>query len=325
MALMTALDRAKAAAIFAAYGLELESLTALPDKGTVNSNFRCRASGQSWFLRINEGKTEAHVEREAVLVGRLRAAGFPTPEIVARVADAPVSVAGKPVTLFPWLEGREARAGEVKVAGEGLGRLHRAAATLGDFVLPDDQYSLAALEGRLDSLGALTTSASASAELVAEVGECAALIGEELALAVGERASARAQLPRGLVHQDLFPDNVLVDGHGALLAVLDLEQATAGAWVYDLAVAILAWAWDDERHQPIHGAEAALLAAYQHFRPLSDGERVALPSELRLAAARFLLTRLTDVTLRPGVDPDLRRRKDHRHYLARLLYWRGRA
>src|SRR6185312_7170448 len=97
-----------------------------------------------------------------------------------------------------------------------------------------------------------------------------------------DRARRRRTLPSGLIHQDLFPDNVLVDGGGALVAVLDFEQATWGMYVYDLAVAINAWCWTGSRiHKP---AVDALLAAYEALRPLDHSERTRLVDEARLGA-----------------------------------------
>src|SRR5512144_982709 len=104
--LLTRLDEGEARAVCEAYGLVLESLEPLPAHGTVNSNFRLRASGRLWFLRLNEGKREADVAGEVALVDRLRAHGMPTPEIVrARDGRAIVPAAGRPATLFPWLAG----------------------------------------------------------------------------------------------------------------------------------------------------------------------------------------------------------------------------
>ena len=82
MALRTPLDEVEARAVCDAYGLALESFEPLPALGTVNSNFRVRASGRVWFLRLNEGKRDADVAGEVALVDRLRAHGLPTPEIM---------------------------------------------------------------------------------------------------------------------------------------------------------------------------------------------------------------------------------------------------
>jgi Ser/Thr protein kinase RdoA (MazF antagonist) len=96
-------------------------------------------------------------------------------------------------------------------------------------------------------------------------------------------------------------------------AILDCEQATRGPLLYDVAVTLNAFCWDGQKiDEP---AAEALLSAY------GATERGALVEECRLAAARFAITRITDVFLPEGVDPDLRRRKDWRDYAARLQWW----
>ena len=75
-------------------------------------------------------------------------------------------------------------------------------------------------------------------------------------------------------------------------------------------------------HKP---AADSVLLAYEAVRPLDHSERSRLIDEARLAAARFAITRITDVFLPEGVDPDLRKRKDFREYIRRLEYWINQA
>lgn len=309
MALRTRLEEGEARTLLDAYGLALESLEPLPAHGTVNSNFRVRASGRVWFLRLNEGKREADVAAEVALVDRLRAHDLPTPEILrTRDGRAVLVAAGRPVTLFPWLAGHEAQPNAkepatVALVGNALARLHRAGWGMGADELPRNHYALDELERRLESF--------ADDLRVADV---VPALRYEL-----DRARRRRPSVSGLIHQDLFPDNVLVDGDGALVAVLDFEQATHGTLVYDLAVAINAWCWTGSRiHKP---AADTVLAAYEALRPLDHSERARLVDEGRLAAARFAITRITDVFLPEDVDPELRKRKDFREYIRRLEWW----
>jgi homoserine kinase type II len=309
MALRTPLDEAQARSLLDRYGLALESIEPLPSRGTVNSNFRVRASRRLWFLRLNEGKRDEDVAGEIALVDHLRARGLRTPEIMRTRDGQPiVTAAGKPATLFPWLDGHEAapdptRPASVALVGTTLAQLHRAGWGMTPADLPRNHYSLDELERRLESFADDRRVSAAVTPLRYEL----------------IRARRRRPMVTGLIHQDLFPDNVLVDGAGELLAVLDFEQATHGALVYDLCVGLNAWCWTGAAIDK--SAADAVIAAYEKLRPLDWNERTRIVDEARLAAARFAITRITDIELADGVDPDLRRRKDYREYLRRLEYW----
>ena len=127
----------------------------------------------------------------------------------------------------------------------------------------------------------------------------------------------RAAATHGIIHGDLFRDNVLWAGP-QIAAILDFEQASGGSLAYDLAVCINDWCWDGG---PRIDLAAALVAGYQRVRPLTDADREALPVELRAAAARFTITRITDVYLARVANPE----KDFRAFLARCEAWRGPA
>jgi homoserine kinase type II len=310
MALITPLSDEEMRRVLAFYSLALESFTPLPGKGTVNTNFEVRASGRRYFLRVNEGKSAADALAEGRLVAALRRGGVPTPEVLTAPGGAHVEAGGKPVTLFPWIDGHEAHAAAdepatVAVVGRALALVHQAGRALAPAELPRNHYSLEELERRL-----------ATFDGDPRFADVVPLIAAELARAHRRR---RESAPGGLIHQDLFPDNLLVDERGELAAILDLEQATGGPFAYDLAVSLNAWCWDGREIR--REAADAVLAAYERARPLEAAARAALVDEARLAAARFTITRITDVFLPDGVDEDLRRRKDYREYTRRLAYW----
>src|SRR5262249_31525665 len=145
-------------------------------------------------------------------------------------------------------------------------------------------------------------------------------------------APIRGAAARGIIHGDLFRDNVLWDGP-RLVAILDFEQASGGSFAYDLAVCLNDWCWrpgpdragpeEPQRGGPreVNGVNrvlvGALLAGYQRRRPLPDADRAALPVEMRAAAARFTITRITDVYLARVDNPE----KDFRAFLARCEAW----
>lgn len=127
-------------------------------------------------------------------------------------------------------------------------------------------------------------------------------------------------LPRGIIHADLFPDNVFFrEQHFA--AAIDFYFACTDFWAYDLAIVLNAWAMD--RQARWHPKKAsAILAAYHAKRPLSEHEMHALPILCLGAALRFFLTRLHDWhATQAGA---LVKAKDPREYSAKMSYFLAR-
>ncbi len=97
-----------------------------------------------------------------------------------------------------------------------------------------------------------------------------------------------ADLPRGILHGDLFPDNVI--GDGSVAAILDLEEAFIGPCAFDLIMAFVGFGWDGK--EAVHERWIVLLEGYESVRPLSKEEKLALPAlhkyaTLSIAAWRY--------------------------------------
>jgi homoserine kinase type II len=311
----TQLGVAEAEALAGRFGLGAVRALAPIVAGTINSNFALDTDAGRYFLRINEGKSEAEVAWEAELVGVLAAAGVPAPVPLVPTGDPDrryVAWQGSFVSVFAWCPGRHLAPAEVTPAhaaelGRALARLHLA----GDAIPParrrESRYAFAALGERLDRIAAAARADAALAEVVATLADERAVLTAA--------APARAAATAGVIHGDLFRDNVLWEA-GRITAVLDFEQASAGSFAYDLAVCLNDWCWVDG---PVANLATALVAGYQDVRALAPAEVIALPIEVRAAAWRFTITRLTDVYL-PGIDnPD----KDFREFYRRLVAWRG--
>ncbi|MDX1542253.1 MAG: phosphotransferase, partial [Geminicoccaceae bacterium] len=158
----------------------------------------------------------------------------------------------------------------------------------------------------------------------------AARCGEADQVAPGLEAEIRGELeafghgwpedlPRGVIHADLFPDNVFFE-NGAITGLIDFYFACTDLLAYDIAVCLNAWCFEPDRAFNITKARH-LLRGYVERRPLEDAELRALPLLARGAALRFLLTRLFD--WQNQVAGALVRPKDPLEYLDKLRFHRG--
>jgi homoserine kinase type II len=132
-------------------------------------------------------------------------------------------------------------------------------------------------------------------------------------------ASWPKALPAGVIHADMFNDNVFFL-HDRLSGIIDFYFACNDFLAYDVAICLNAWCFEPDNAFNATKARA-LLQAYDRVRVLGSDERQALPILARGAALRFMLTRLYDWAHTP---PDaLVKRKDPNEYLARLRFHRG--
>lgn len=330
MAPRTTLGLEEVRELLRAYGLRALGLMPIP-RGTINSNYRVDTEAGPLFLRVCEGKTEREVRYEADLLWHLNTAGLPTPALwrtrrgepfVLLRHSPPGDGPGKPVMLMRWAEGEELSeaaigAAEAHAVGVLLARLHRTGA--GFRQRREGIYTQEHIRARVRRLHLDPRVPDGTVEYLQR---------ELLHL---ERARRR-DLPAGLGHNDLFPDNVFFAPRRwpsrtrQVAWLLDLEQAATLPHAYDLAVALLSFCAAPGAGGPPDAPERlgpfrrpllqALLAGYQSLRPLSEAERRGLHDEARFAALRFTVTRLTDVHLGP---PGLAGAgKDYREFLRRL-------
>lgn len=259
------------------------------EAGTVNTSYALRLGDRPWFLRLYEEQGFAGAEAEADLLVHLAAAGVPTPAPEAgRDGRRVRTLAGKPAALFRWVEGqmlcqRAVTAESARAVGVALAKVHRAGAPAGS-PLGAGRFGPTDLAARCDRVA---TSSDAAARSLAEP-----LRAAFLAFA----ARRDPALPSGLVHGDLFRDNVLWEG-GRIAALLDFESAFVGPFVYDLAVTVLSWSFGDALLPEV---ARALVEGYRAERELEPSERAAFHDEAVFAAMRFTTTRITDDAIRVG-------------------------
>jgi homoserine kinase type II len=130
-----------------------------------------------------------------------------------------------------------------------------------------------------------------------------ALINDELLF---QAANNPDSLPQGVIHADLFRDNVLFADNHRISGILDFYSACTGALLFDIAITANDWCCEDGNIN--HEKFAALLATYESLRPLEQLEKQHLQTMFRAAALRFWLSRLEhQLYPRPG---EITRQKD---------------
>jgi homoserine kinase type II len=318
MAVYTELAPDEIAAVLSAYGLPAPARVVPEPRGYVNTNHHVWAGGSRFFLRLAEASGDEDVAFEAEVLRFLGEARFPAPRLLHTAGGAPAArVRGKHALLFAYAPGEELLPGAVAAehcrrVGAELGRLHDLAS--GFTSARANPYGLARVAAWLAEVRGDPAEAEVRAALP--------LLEDELA-----RAAALPGAPRGLVHGDLFVDNVLWIG-GRVSAVLDWEMSCVEALVYDLAVALSAWCWEEGPRGAgpglVAARVAALAAGYRERRRLEPETAAALLPFARFAALRFTASRLAALRA-----PDLGRarapRKDWRPYRDQLLALRALA
>ena len=310
MAVYTDVSAEDLGGFLAAYDLgELLSYKGIAE-GVENSNFIIHTRRGYFILTLYEKRVNAHdLPFFLALMEHLAARGLNCPQPVRnRRGEAAGTLAGRPAAIVTFLEGmwlRRPGAGHCAAVGEALARLHVAGA---DFAMR--RRNALSVEGWRP----LYETAHGRGDAL-QPGLSQAIATE---LSHLEKAWPH-DLPQGVIHADLFPDNVFFL-NDTLSGLIDFYFACTDTLVYDVAICLNAWCFEaDHSYNVTKGRN--LLQAYARVRPLSREEHRALPLLARGAAMRFLLTRLVDwLAVPPGA---LVKPKDPMEYVRKLRFHQG--
>ena len=276
-------------------------------EGVENSNFLVHTTRGYFFLTLYEKRVApADLPFFLGLMEHLAGRGLTCPQpIKSRSGDVVGTLAGRPAAMVTFLDGMSIRHPSVAhcaAVGEAVATLHLAGA---DFALKRPN----ALS--VNGWRPLAEAAAGRADTVQPgLGDA---IASELARLEG---SWPRDLPQGVIHADLFPDNVFFLGD-RLSGLIDFYFACTDTLAFDVVICLNAWCFEPDHSYNVTKGRA-LLQAYAKARPLSAGERQALPLLARGAALRFLLTRLVDwLNVPPGA---LVRPKDPLEYFRKLRF-----
>jgi homoserine kinase type II len=310
MAVYTEVGEDELAKFLAGYELgEMMSLKGIAE-GVENTNYLLHTSGGYFILTLYEKR----VKREDLpffigLMEHLATRGINCPQPVKNKQGAALGeLAGRPATLVTFLEGLSIRRPDGRhcgALGEARAELHRAGP--GFAIRRENGLGSA-------SWPQLAASAEKRADEIAP--GLAALLRNEAAALVKDWPK---DLPAGVIHADLFPDNVFFLSD-RLSGLIDFYFACNDLLAYDVAICLNAWCFEIDGSFNVTKGRA-LLSGYNAVRKLELKEVAALPMLARGAALRFLLTRTIDWLNVPAGA--LVRPKDPNEYLKKLNFHRS--
>jgi len=305
MSVYTKLSRTDIQTILADY--QLGSLAGFEGiaAGIENSNFFIDTNSGRYVLTIFERMNETELPYFMRLMKHLAAAGLSCPDVMLRLDHSLLfETHGKQGCIVSCLTGKTLdRLNEIQLRSSGklLARLHLAGADFAEY--RGNPAGFDWLTEKIDKILIKTRTIYGQ--------DAAMLLSDELAF---QHACNRDSLPQGVIHGDLFVDNILFKGDTAS-GIIDFYYAHRAPFAMDIAITLNAQAvlLGDDDPSRMH----AFLAGYESLRPLQEIERRALPRLLRLGALRFWVSRLYDA-IYPR-DGAMTRTKDPEEYRRKLL------
>jgi homoserine kinase type II len=283
MAVYTTVDDLALEAFLSAYDLGRVLSFAGIAEGVENSNYLLRTEKAHFILTLYEKRVDADdlpffIELMTHLSGR--GINCPLP-VVARDGSILQELMGRPCAVFSFLDGTSSRfpnREKCYAVGGSLAKMHLGATGL--------------THNRMNALGPRSWQ-----PLLDSVGARANDIAPDMREKAQERLTAilaawPRRLPTGIIHADLFPNNVLFMGD-RLTGVIDFYFACEDILAYDLAICLNSWCFEPDGSFNMTKSRA-LIKGYQAVRPLSDAEIEAIPILAAGSAMRFFLTRLYD-------------------------------
>ncbi len=307
MAVYTKISHNELAELISGYDIgALKSFVAI-EAGIQNTNYFVITDIKRYVLTIYERRVN-HEDLPFFLnlMGHLAKQSVPCPALITDKNGVALNqIQGKPCAITSFLNGGEVKTiqnGHIELLGTAIAHMHIAGESYKE--RRDNALSLqgwinifAKIEKRADELqNGLAAEISTNLDFLVK--------------------NWPANLPSGIIHADIFPDNVFFD-NDQLAGIIDFYFACNDSYMYELAICLNSWCFDLKNQ--FNPAMAALLfSSYNKVRKISDAEFAALPVLARGAALRFLLTRMQDWLYR--TDGAIVIQKDPIEYLQKLRF-----
>jgi homoserine kinase type II len=278
-------------------------------EGVENTNYFLQTTTAPFILTLYEKRVrEADLPFFLGLMQHLASRGLNCPlPVQNRSGEALGRLAGRPAVIQTFLNGiavKRPSARHCGALGRALAQLHLAGA---DF--PMSRRNALSLDGWPPLFAAAEKEADRVSRGLSD------RTRKELEYLAGAWPSG---LPSGIIHADLFTDNVFFIGP-EVSGLIDFYFACTDAFAYDLAICLNAWCFEQDGSFNLTKGQA-MIAGYRSVRQLTAAEIEALPTLCRGSALRFMLTRLVDwLNVPPGA---LVKPKDPLEYDRKLAFHR---
>jgi len=307
MAVYTKLDKKQIEKIIEDYNLgkltEYQGIT----KGIMNTNYLLKTTNGKYILRILEGKRDLKFEKEELkFLSFLNDNDIPCPNVLRnKKGEDYFFVENKMSAIFSFLEGKEVETITEKILyefGEMLAKMHNLSKN--KILIRNEKIELNYLLN----------------ELLVDEKKLKGILKENYEIIMNKINKVKTmdmeKLPKGIIHNDIFPDNVF-SKNGEISGIIDFNDAMTDVFIHDIAIVLNFWIYNNfGEYKKIY--VNAFLEGYQSVRKLEKIEKENLNLSLDRAGLTFLFLRIFKFNF-SKIENEEREFKDYRDLLPLVL------
>tara|TARA_B100001057_G_scaffold30839_1_gene28098 strand:- start:6873 stop:7835 length:963 start_codon:yes stop_codon:yes gene_type:complete len=276
--------------------------------GTSNSNYLINLKKDKYILTIFEERTnQDNLSFFFELMNHLNMNKIKCPQVLQdKNLNYVNSIKGKNAVITTFLDGHSVEhidPDHCSSLGKGIARMHNASSLMN--ITRKNELGFTVLPIVIDQV--LKLSGKIEPEIIKTI---------EIEYSFLENNMPKS-LPTGIIHADLFPDNIFFEGK-ELSGIIDFYFSCNDFYAYEIAICINAWCFEPSNNEFNPTKARSLLKNYNNLREFSIEEVESLPVLTRASALRYLLTRLLDYYSHE--DDDLILKKDPNEYLMKLKF-----
>lgn len=309
MAVYTKLSNEQIEDIFKGYSLDkIERIAEIPE-GILNTNYLVEGDNRKFIFRILEGERDYREEiKELEFLKYMNSRGFPCPVAIDNInGENYTFIEGKMASVFTFIDGEKVEfidGDSIREIGRKLGLMHN---------LLRDREIRRSRKIDMDYFYDIIS----KADLRGILEENYDLVMKFYRRAVSADYSG---LPQGIIHNDIFPDNVFMEG-GEISGVIDFNDCLRGPLILDLAIVINFWIRNRGLSKEEEGKlTGELLGAYERERKLLEEEKALLDEAIIRVALTFIFLRVNKFHVEDNSSVNMEF-KDYKDLLPLLKYF----